>query len=226
MHRHCLVLAFDHKRPSAAEPSDDASATTWRPRRRSDVPLVSRGMHVSCTQKRPPFGGLWLKRSRRRPTLPPRLQGSTIGAGGLNFRVRDGTGCFPSAMTTETLGSTRCETCGKRVRVRAPGEPRNSIASASEPSPRPISTGRLNTLPCVHLRPINLVVCEGPYLVDPVGNLILERASHLDAFSAYLFRTWLTSRAAGATTGTPEVRPSRSSRTGDSSPQVSYAHDG
>jgi hypothetical protein len=26
------------------------------------------------------------------------------------------------------------------------------------PSPRPISTGRLNTLPCVHLRPINVVV--------------------------------------------------------------------
>ena len=46
--------------------------------------------------------------------------------------------------------------------------PMNSIASASnqKSSPRPISTGRLNTLPCVHLRPINLVVCEGPYLVS------------------------------------------------------------
>ena len=35
-----------------------------------------------------------------------------------------------------------------------------SIASTSEmsPSPRPISTGRLNTLLCVHLRPINVVV--------------------------------------------------------------------
>jgi hypothetical protein len=32
-------------------------------------------------------------------------------------------------------------------------------------SPRPISTGRLNTLPCVHLRPINLVVYQGPYLL-------------------------------------------------------------
>jgi hypothetical protein len=40
------------------------------------------------------------KKSRRRPTLPPRLQGSTIGAGGLNFWVRNGTRCFPSAMTT------------------------------------------------------------------------------------------------------------------------------
>ena len=95
-----------------------------------------------------------------------------------------------------------------------------------EPSPRPISTGRLNTLPCVHLRPINLVVCEGPYRVIPVGDLISGRASHLDAFSAYPFRTWLTSSAAGATTGTPEVRPPRSSRTGGSSPQISYARDG
>src|SRR5581483_2833517 len=147
---------------------------------------------------------------RRRPTLPPGRPGSTIGAGGLNFRVRDGTGCFPSAMAPETA---------------LPGSGTDSERE-QEPSPRPISTGRLNTLPCVHLRPINLVVCEGPYLVDPVGDLILGRASHLDAFSAYLCRTWLTSRAAGATTGTPEVRPPRSSRTRGSSPQVSYAHDG
>src|SRR5262245_43584683 len=104
----------------------------------------------------------------------------------------------------------------------------NSIASASDQtqSHRPISTGRLNALPRLHLRPINLVVCEGPYLVDPVGDLILGRASHLDAFSAYPCRTWLTCRAAGATTGTPEVRPPRSSRTRGSSSQVSCAHSG
>ena len=40
---------------------------------------------------------------RRRPTLPPRLQGSTIGAGGLNFWVRNGTRCDPSAMATGNL---------------------------------------------------------------------------------------------------------------------------
>ena len=44
-----------------------------------------------------------MKYVRRRPTLPPRHQGSTIGAEGLNFRVRNVTGCFPFAMTTETL---------------------------------------------------------------------------------------------------------------------------
>ena len=113
----------------------------------------------------------------------------------------------------------------KRERHTALNPLKNSIASTNiivDPSPRPISTGRLNTLPCVHLRPINVVVYHGPYLVNPVGDLILERASHLDAFSAYLFRRSLTSRALGRTTGTRELRPSRSSRTRDSLPQVSY----
>jgi hypothetical protein len=52
---------------------------------------------------------------------------------------------------------------------------KNSIASTNiivNPSPRPISTGRLNTLPCLHLRPINVIVYHGPYLVNPVGDLI------------------------------------------------------
>ena len=36
--------------------------------------------------------------SRRRPTLPASYPTSTIGAGGLNCRVRNGNGCGPSAM--------------------------------------------------------------------------------------------------------------------------------
>ena len=48
-----------------------------------------------------------------------------------------------------------------RVRARANPEPNSEREQKS--SPRPISTGRLNTLPCVHLRPIYLVVSEGPY---------------------------------------------------------------
>jgi len=59
-----------------------------------------------------------------------------------------------------------------------------------------------------------------------VRDLILGWASRLDAFSGYPVRTWLPSDAADATTGTPEVRPSRSSRTRDSSPQVSYVRGG
>lgn len=40
---------------------------------------------------------------RQRPSLPRSPPRSTIGAERLNFRVRNGTGCFPHAMVTETL---------------------------------------------------------------------------------------------------------------------------
>jgi hypothetical protein len=44
---------------------------------------------------------------RRRPSLPHGPPCSTIGAERLNFRVRNGAGCFPFAMITETLW--RCQ---------------------------------------------------------------------------------------------------------------------
>jgi hypothetical protein len=44
-----------------------------------------------------------VKYVRRCPTLPRGLPRSTIGAERLNFRVRDGTGCFPFAMAAVTL---------------------------------------------------------------------------------------------------------------------------
>ena len=74
-----------------------------------------------------------------------------------------------------------------------------------------------------------------PYLPDTLsgvllplgkGYLILGGASRLDAFSVYPFPTWLPSRAIGMTTGPPAVGPSRSSRTKDSSSQISYARAG
>ena len=90
-------------------------------------------------------------------------------------------------------------------------------------SPRLISTGRLNALPHLHPRPINLVIYKESYQVNPVGDLILGPVSRLDAFSVYPLRTWLSSRATGATTGTPAVRPPRSSRTKGRTPQISCA---
>src|ERR1700694_3286919 len=41
-----------------------------------------------------------LKNIRQRPTLPRGFPRSTIGSGGLNFRVRDGNGCDPSDIAT------------------------------------------------------------------------------------------------------------------------------
>jgi len=89
-----------------------------------------------------------------------------------------------------------------------------------------ISTRQLHPLPGFHLGPINLVVYQGPYPVDPVGGLILGWASRLDAFSGYPFPAWLPGDAAGATTGTPEAGPPRSSRTRGSSPQAPCARSG
>ena len=91
---------------------------------------------------------------------------------------------------------------------------------------RAISTGQLHALLRFHLRPIKLLVSKCPSASYDEGDLVLEGASHLDAFSGYPFRTWLPGSAAGATTDTPLVRPSRSSRTRDRSPQVSFAHGG
>ena len=92
-------------------------------------------------------------------------------------------------------------------------------------SPRPISIGQLHALLHFHLRPIYLVVFKGSYRFR-VGYLILRGASRLDAFSVYPFPTWLPGHALGSTAGTPAVGPSRSSRTKDSSSQISYAHAG
>src|SRR5437588_4712964 len=91
-------------------------------------------------------------------------------------------------------------------------------------SPRPISTGLLQTLPSFQIRPINLVVYQGSYSLKGMGELISRPASRLDAFSGYPIRTYLISYALGRTTDTPEVRSSRSSRTRDKSSQLSNAH--
>ena len=78
------------------------------------------------------------------------------------------------------------------------------------------------------LTPLTYQPCslQGVLLAYAMGNLILRLASHLDAFSVYPFPTQLPSYASGETTGTPQVSPSRSSRTKDSSSQISYARDG
>ena len=63
-------------------------------------------------------------------------------------------------------------------------------------------------------------------LLPKEGYLILRGASRLDAFSVYPFRAWLPGYGLGSLTGAPAARPSRSSRTKDSSSQISYAHAG
>ena len=97
--------------------------------------------------------------------------------------------------------------------------------SAFWSSPHPISNSQLHVLPHFHLCPIYLVVFKGVYFFR-MGYLILRGASRLDAFSVYPFRAWLLGRRLGSLTDAPAARPSRSSRTKDSSSQISYARAG
>ena len=152
--------------------------------------------------------------SRTAAAYSPALTGSTIGDGGLNFSVRDGKRWDPASIAAFIRRGGTVQRCPPRMRQeRDTSRRRNetygqlvrvgfAVAGFAPPAyPR-------GSLP----RPLN-------------GDLISEGASRLDAFSAYHFRTWLPGGAAGATTGTPEVRPSRSSRTKDGAPQISHARN-
>ena len=61
--------------------------------------------------------------------------------------------------------------------------------TAVEEKPSTISMAWLYALRHLHVPPIKQVVYLRSYPVNPVGNLISRRASHLDAFSAYPCRT-------------------------------------
>ena len=128
---------------------------------------------------------------RRRSTLPRSHPRSTIDAEGLSFRVRNGTGRFPFAMTAETLLRFQMvfSPNGEGSRPNLGNRTVDASAIYNEASPRTISTGQLHALLHFHFRPINPVIYWGPYQVNPVGVLILERASRLDAFSGYPYRT-------------------------------------
>ena len=88
--------------------------------------------------------------------------------------------------------------------------------------------GRLVPVSCTHCCAFTsglLTWWSSTALQEPVarvrGDGVWEGASRLDAFSGYPFRAWLPGAATGVTTGTPEARPLRSSRTGSGSPHVS-----
>ena len=92
----------------------------WRPRKRKKGP----------PEGRPQTRGA----GRRRPFLPRGPPRSTSGAGGLNFRVRHGTGWAPAAAAA---GPRRAfaNSCARRAfRGRAPG-PRRPVPRAGRRRP-------------------------------------------------------------------------------------------
>src|SRR5450759_3028767 len=151
------------------------------------------------------------QKSWRRPIFPKGCPLSIFGAGELNFRVRDGNGCGLSARVTriscvwfafrQRLCSAQ-ERSGRRKRdlqlrvvwasknAQVDPDPRRwPLVSVGKVKPSTISTAWLHPLPGFHVPPIKQVVSLRSYPVNPVGNLISRRASHLDAFSAYPNRT-------------------------------------
>ena len=131
------------------------------------------------------------------------LRCSTIGATVLNFRVRDGTGCFTCAVATkprkililwrlpeiQSIPSlyTRCMLLISSFAYRPEGYLRQVVTlsvTGTNQAYRTISTGQLNALLRLHLRPIDEVVYLGPQ-----GYLVLRGASRLDAFSGYPVRS-------------------------------------
>ena len=124
--------------------------------------------------------------------------------------------CFGHACSQKTEQREKRDVCEAKL---------FAAVQNNSSSPRSISIVQLNTLLCLHLRPIKLVVYKWPYSFKMMGYLILRCVSRLDAFSVYHIRTRLPGYALGRTTDAPEVRPTRSSRTKVSSSQISNAHD-
>ena len=143
----------------------------------------------------PPFF-LWC--GRRCPTLPHPGGCSTIGAGSLSFRVRKGKVRACPCRYDRRHAVPGCHTpprggCGVRV----------SHSGRESPSPQrkkrkdsvrvglvgPLVPVGFTPLRGVHVRSINPVVFGGPSHREGGGELVLKRASRLDAFSGYPSRT-------------------------------------
>ena len=86
------------------------------------------------------------------------LRRSTIGVTALNGRVRDGIGCLAVAMTTKPRKNPLERTSMFLSAFDRAGCP---AVSGSNQAYRAISTGQLNALLHLHLRPIDVVVFHG-----------------------------------------------------------------
>ena len=151
---------------------------------------------------------------------------STIGARGLNFRVRHGTGCASPAMAADQRGTFSARGAGLapcpqgRTAGLKTTLPRRSRGPGSgKRRARPISAARLSASRRLHLRPITSWSTRG--LTE--GRTHLGTGFPLRCFQRLSQPDSATGRCRWSTTRAPEVRPPRSSRTRGSLPQFSYA---
>ena len=132
------------------------------------------------------------KKAWQRPTLPP-SSGSTIGAAGLNFRVRDGNGWFPCAIVTRQNTHTRERrgdtAAGVNERVRCSGlSPSCPLGLwALGPAPPSESLG----LPPFGFAAQTLGTIEN--MVKPHGKLVLVSSVCCHTYTSSL-STWFSPR--------------------------------
>ena len=113
------------------------------------------------------------------------------------------------------------------LKVNIPSKPNIEISSSNQHlpfplwlSPRPISNIQLHALLHFHLCPIYLILFKGSYLT---GISHLEGGFTLRCLQRLSLPDLATLPWIWYPTDPPVVRPSRSSRTKDSSSQISYA---
>ena len=165
------------------------------------------------------------------------LRQSTISANSFHGRVRNGVGWDTVAITTKSSGHVKKKT-SQIILPNNLAMLNTSTITASVIIPK--NEDNFSEI-CLCIRPIKPIEQLVPvsfihYCTSTPGLstwwsstvlmriLVSRGASRLDAFSGYPVRTWLPGGAAGATTGTLEVRPPRSSRTKGSSSQDSNTH--
>ena len=124
---------------------------------------------------------------RQRPTLPQCKHCSTIGAGELNDRVRDGIGWGLSARTTGINGGSM--RYGEMGRTKVVGERGDQGVGGVRGEGEVKPNGRLVSLGCMCCHTSTCDLSTSWSTTDLRGVLILSGVSHLDAFSGYPYRT-------------------------------------
>ncbi len=106
------AAARDRRRGAPREQSTNGLGESSQCRGHAAAKADALGQGRLCAVRKPALAGFpTCGRIRRRPTLPGACAPSTIGAGGLNFSVRNGKRCIPAAMTAQIV-----EVAGRELR--------------------------------------------------------------------------------------------------------------
>ena len=232
-----LATARRPRLPQKALKQQKAPGGAFRSRsREADARAGPRGTHSRrpARKKKGPLGGPSAREAPcgERDVLPSAARGrSTLGDGGLSFRVRNGDRAIPASMVAPRAGrsapraaspqgarTARTLAAAQRASNRGPPHAGHAMRRA-----RAISGARLSASP---------PLAPAPYRPPRLGGPLPKRGTHLGGgFPLRCLQRLSAPDVARqpcrwSTTAAPEVRPPRSSRTRGSSPQFSCACGG